>query len=106
LPLYRNASVVRMSDDPEWSLACKAAQKRAKIEHARVPKAACFESVKKAIRNTPSLPLRVIIMLAWATAARIGDVLRLRTTDLKIDKKRLQITWRLTKTVAVRGPYT
>ena len=106
LPLYRNAEGVRLADDPEWALASAAAQRRSKVERARVPQAASFEGMRRAIGGTPSLPLRAILMFAWSAAARIGDVLRLRKADVAILGKRLQITWRLTKTVAARGPYT
>jgi len=106
LPVYRNATAVLLNEDAEWRLACAGAQKMARQETARTPQAASFEQILKVLRKTTSLPMRALIMTAWATAGRVGDCTKLKKSDIVVTPKVLQVTWRRGKTVGSRGPYT
>ena len=106
LPLYRMAAAITINDDPEFASALKGAQKMAREAIPHVPKALSYRQMRRIIQMEPSLPIRAACVIAWSTAARVGDVLKLQTQDIKIERDQLMITWRRGKTIAKVQPYT
>ena len=111
LPLYVQGAPVDLALDPEWVAACKSAQAKAKSEAARVPLAASMAWMEAAILAAPDMQMKILLMLAWCVAARIGDLLKLKIgsnqcPDVVCKNGVLSITWRDGKTVSSRGPYT
>jgi integrase len=106
LPCYVHAMPVMLADDPEWSQAMRAAQRLAREESPRCPTALTLEEMKRAISEEQNEPVRILLMLSYSTAARIGDCTRLRVNDVNLTNQSLQITWAHGKTVASAGPYS
>lgn len=53
------------------------------------------------------LPHKVVLLLMWATAARVGDILQLAHEDLSVDHLgSVTMTFSRGKAVKIRGPYT
>jgi integrase len=46
------------------------------------------------------------MVMAWAVAGRVGDILRLRTQDAQLAGVTLTVTHRQHKTLVARGPYS
>jgi integrase len=85
LPLYiRNAEPVLLSRCPVWRSAMlrAAALTRATLPNQPLP--ATREQVNEAIRLEPHLPIRVLLVLTWAAAARVGDLQKLHVSNLKL----------------------
>ena len=49
---------------------------------------------------------RAVILVAWVTAARVGDTLKLRKMDVSLTGRKMMVTWARGKTVEKRGAYT
>ena len=111
LPVYAtiqgHTQPILLRHAPAWTLALKAAARKAREQQGRQPKAATDNHVKRVLRNTNiDKKTRAIILLSWLTAARVGDALKLRACDITIINHHLTVTWHEGKTVAKRGPYT
>ena len=108
LPLYRIATApVLLNEDPVWRQALKSAALHAKEEAPRQPEPATLSDVRKAISLEKHLGVKVAILLAWVTCARVGCILQLRLSDLAwSDNPHLAITFNRGKGVRFRGPYT
>ena len=108
LPLYAKvAEPVLLRLSPAWRMAMKACQRRANEERGHQAKAATSTAIKTVL-ETDSIPWRrrAAILLAWLCAARCGDTLKLRRSDVTLLGQKLSVTWARGKTVARRGPYT
>ncbi len=108
LPLYRNTTrSIALMDDAEWAAAMAAVQAKARSETARVPKAVTAAQIERAamIAGTPE-PMRILLLLAWCLAARIGDLTKLKLHDIVWHGQDLVVTWRSGKTISARGPFT
>jgi integrase len=107
LPLYRSGSAtVRLAVEPAWTQAMRASALATKEEAPRQPKAATLAQAKAAVRLEPSLPVRAVLVLAWATCARVGCVLQLARQDVAMTPDGMSVTFRRGKGVRTRGPYT
>ena len=109
LPLYRATTApVLLNEDPVWRQALKAATLHAKEESPCQPEPATLNDVKTAIRSEQHLGVKIAIILAWVTCARVGCVLQLRVADLSLSEgdTNLAVTFRRGKGVRFRGPYT
>jgi integrase len=79
----------------------------AKTELPRQPAPATRDELRTAIAQESSLPIRNVLIIAWYAAARVGDVLSLRRGDVALTADcKLQITYRMHKTIAHKGPYS
>lgn len=108
LPLYReSAPSIFLSGDPIWAMVMKGARHSA-VEHVpKQPKAASMADINKAIKATAGLfkkNVRIIIMLAWLTAARVGCIRQLKSNDFEFNHrtKEVNITFRRGKGVRAR----
>jgi integrase len=107
LPLYRKGALpIRLQDCPTWIAAMRRAAAQCRTEVPTQAKTATTAKVTAAIALCKSLPVRVAMILAWALAGRVGDVLRLRREDVVLaDDGQLTATYRQHKTLLSRGPY-
>jgi integrase len=111
LPAYARmdgtSGPVLLKHSPVWSLALKAAARKAREQLGMQPKAATDAHIRQVMQD-PHLTqqMKGCILLAWLSAARVGDVLKLRRADITLEGRTLTITWERGKTVAKRGPYT
>eukprot|EP00744_Colponema_vietnamica_P006721 GILI01009744.1.p1 GENE.GILI01009744.1~~GILI01009744.1.p1 ORF type:complete len:415 (+),score=80.13 GILI01009744.1:161-1246(+) len=107
LPLYRtNTYSVPLRFDEFWNLAMKGARIAA-IQHApNQPIPATYELVDQAIKSCKAGPysaqIRIILMLGWSTAARLGCVRQLQRQDFLIKEREIHITFRRGKGVIAR----
>jgi integrase len=107
LPLYREgAAPFKLSPDPTWSQAMRAAGIAARQELPRQPRPATWTQVVHAVQHEPSPASQVALLLAWFTAARCGCVLQLHASDVELTPTGLAVRFRRGKSVRVRGPYT
>jgi integrase len=107
LPLYREgAPPMRLSPDPVWSQAMRAAGIAARQELPRQPTPAHWTNVVQAIQQESSLACQTAILLSWFTAARCGCVLQLHSQDVELTPQGLVVRFRRGKSARVRGPYT
>jgi integrase len=107
LTLYRTGAIpINMGHCPIWRSAMRACAKAAKVELPRQPTPATRQQVTTAIDQEHSLPIRVVLILSWQAAGRVGDVLKLRTDDVTIENNCVQITYRDHKTCSAKGPYS
>jgi phage host-nuclease inhibitor protein Gam len=65
-----------------------------------------LQQVRTAIELEPSLPIRALLIVAWALAARVGDVQKMLKSRLTLTGTQLTATYVVGKTVARRGPYS
>lgn len=107
LPIYRNVETgVEIGQDATWRAAALAADSAAKSEVPRTPKALSYECILGAMRREAMLQRRVVLAIAWACCARVGDVLQLKAEDVQLKEAELRVTWRRSKTLRHRGQYT
>ena len=117
LPVYRiiAAPSIQLADHPVWQLAMTAATTKAKQETPRQAKCASYEVVRRAVQRTSSLPVRAVLVLAWLSCARVGDILKLKKEDVTITPRavgategtRMSVTFKRGKTVKAKaGAYT
>lgn len=108
LPLYRlDTPPIILSKDPNWTMAVKGARHLA-VEHIPdQPPAATVDQVTRALSHatgTFKAHVRIIIMVGWLTAARLGCVRQLKSEDFsfKPESKQMDITFRRGKGVRAR----
>lgn len=116
LPLYRAGTTpIALHLIPEWKVALRGVAAKAKEEGSRVPTAATFEQVRRAVAATSHPGTQRALATTWLLAARTGDVLKLRKNDLTIvtaqgearnGDNSLTATYTKGKTVMRRGPYS
>ena len=107
LPAYRTAPPIILSQCPLWRQAMRAAGIAARVELPRQPVPATPAEVRKAVSMEKCLPTAAAIILAWATAARVGCVLQLSRDDVTTQADgSLSVRFRRGKGARVRGPYT
>lgn len=113
LPIYgrldHTDAPILLRNSTIWKMAMRHATRRAHEQLGHQPAAATEAQIQSVLRNT-NIPrrCRAAILLAWITAARCGDVLKLRHGDTELDMpaRKLTVTWHRGKTVAKRGAYT
>jgi integrase len=107
LPLYRMAPPI-ICDSIFWRQGLKAAGRGARIQLPRQPKAISKDEMTRAIQEEDSTPIAVAMMLSWATAARVGCILKLCKTDIQwTGETTLAVIFRRGKGALLRGtPYT
>jgi len=114
LPLYgsiKGSSLpILLRHEPAWRLALKGAARKAREQAGRQPKPVSEQQIRTILSNgTIHTEIRAAILLAWITAARVGDTLQLRKMDVDITditNSNVKVTWSRGKTVSIRGPYT
>jgi len=107
LPAYRTCPPIVLSACPLWRQAMRAAGIAAKQELPKQPVPASPAEVRKAVATEPCLPTAAAIILAWATAARVGCILQLSKEDVILQEDgSLSVRFRRGKGARVRGPYT
>ena len=95
-----------MTDATEWSLAMRTFQYRSKETLPNQPKAATWEQVRKAIKETKNDAEAMALLIMWLTAARGGCIRQLSTANIQSSKTALSITFHQGKGARARGPYT
>lgn len=90
-----------------YKMALKTAAKRAREQQGKQPKAAQPEHISHVLGNaTIPSSTRCAVLIAWLSAARVGDTLQLRKHDVTLTGNQMHITWMKGKTIARRGPYS
>lgn len=85
LPLYRACrSPILISKDTIWTHGIRATARKARAELPQQPTAATWTEIEKCLRTERSLPIFVVVLLAWFTAARIGCILQLTKSDITV----------------------
>ena len=98
---------VLLKHSPVWRLAIRAATRKAREQIGVQPKAATAAHVRTIMKSSLPTQIKACIILTWITASRVGDILKLRVTDLNIGRDRaVSITFMKGKTVAKRGAFT
>ena len=112
LPIYGrlpsgSSEAVLLKHSAIWRLAMKAAQRRANEEVGKQAKPCTDAKIRELLAN-PAIAksTRCALLVGWLTAARCGDVLKLRVTDIQLSPNKMSVTWTRGKTVAKRGAYT
>ena len=108
LPIYRQqAPSIQLSNDTHWMMALKGARHMA-VEHIpNQPKAATINAINIALNSTSGCfrsHTRIVIMLAWLTASRLGCIRKLRAEDVtfNLETKSMHINFRRGKGVRAR----
>ena len=106
LPIYREGvPPVVLKNSSEWRLALKGAGNIMKRALPRQATILTEDSLSKSLELEPVKRIRVALEIAWITAARGGDVVKLRTTDVWSDDKGSWVRFVVGKT-ATSQPYT
>ena len=106
LPLYRkNMRPILLKVCPEWRMGLKGAGCLGRGEPIKQPKVVTLEGVKKAMSLEPNETIRAALEVAWVTAGRGKDILRVRTADIIADKEETRVRFLIGKTATTR-PYT
>ena len=111
LPIYATMGSVNdpilLKHCPVWTMAMRAAARKAREQIGKQPKAATAAQVTRVLQNSLlSDEMRACVLLCWVTGSRCGDILKLRTIDFKIQQSSVMVTFCRGKTVAKRGAYT
>ena len=106
MPIYKHLPPILMKHSPEWRLAMTAATQAAKRRLPNQANIVTWKAMDILIKNT-SIPIQVrtAIELAWVTAARSGDVIKLRKGDIEAGPTLTKVKFIIGKT-ATRQPYT
>lgn len=110
LPIYfKDVPPVLLRHCPEWTLGLKGAGNAAKGGLANQAQIVTPEIMEKAIKEEPVLAVRAALEVAWVTAGRGGDIVKLRATDIEClqDEKnpRTRVRFVIGKTASSQ-PYT
>lgn len=115
LQIYTDLPVgVELMEDRLWRTAMRTAEKRAKLDERRTHPAAKAEEVVKAMElSQDTAAVKVLLVLSWLFAGRVGDVRQLGLEELEIRtlrdgrRKTLTATFFSGKAVECGGqPYT
>ena len=116
LPMYSNSPYpLQLLHTSEWKLAIRMAEREANADPAKIPAAATSEDVREALALTPDPHQQALLILAWITSARFGDVAQLHGRDAVLGPPttvngrsgyELSVTFRRHKTSARVQPYT
>jgi integrase len=84
LPLYTTqVHGMNLMSAPVFRRAVTAAERFSKtLEHPRTPIAATAQQVRDALPHAPDAATRILLILAWQTTMRLGDVAQLRRSDV------------------------
>jgi integrase len=107
LPLYAVEAAVILAGLPVWDQAMRAAR-RSQVEEigSHPPPAEEDEVVALLGKQEVDPSLRLAVLLAWLSAARVGCILQLRRQDVSVTEEACSLTFRRGKGVLFRGPYT
>jgi len=107
LPTYIHAEPIRLQTCPVWRQAVRGAAMMAKQEVPAQPLAITKRQMEETLDREKDPAIFSALLLSWATAARVGCVLKLVTQDVKLEPDRsLMITYRKGKGARVRGLYS
>jgi integrase len=111
LTLYTNQKfAITLGDDAMWRHAMAIWRLASQQNQPHGQTVVTAESILEAIEATDPLDLRTkaALILQWFLAARAGDVLKLRKSDINFNKNSefVAATFNHAKTVAKRGAYT
>ena len=108
LPIYKTTchSLI-LTHDVVWTQGLEHIRKYVRTEMPRTPVAMTQELFNMTLTVEPTLKNKVALLLMWATAGRVGDILQLAHEDIKLEPEgSLTITYSRGKAVLLRGPYT
>jgi len=106
LPVYRTEmQPVLLRLCPEWRLGMKGAGNLARGVIPEQALIATQETIKEAIRLEPIPQVQAALEVGWLTAARGGDVIKLRTKDIQVVPNGTKVRFVVGKT-ATSQPYT
>jgi integrase len=113
LPLYsKELWSINLQSDPFYRAAIKAADAAARSAiPSRVIMAMTKDDVVAILAQEHDPTIRSMLILAWVTAGRLGDVAQLAAADVRVKETvdgttPCSITFRRGKTIPKRGPYT
>lgn len=104
MPIYSDCPYpIRLSQDPVWSETLDRAKYMA-MECAPTGQSATVAlDILVALNKEPLSTVRIAILLMWHTAARVGDVLKMRKRAIKLEGDSLSITIEEGKGVKLRN---
>lgn len=104
LPLYSGyMPQVHLKLCPLWTQAVKGAGRRAREEVAKQAKVATWQMVREAIWKEKNLKVRMAMLFAWMTCARVGCILQLRSENVTQTPQGMSVQFRRGKSVLARG---
>ena len=108
-PMYRDTMPsIKLKDSLYWKLVMRAATSAAVAEIPRQPQAATMEEIDKLLHQKAKL--NPLLEIAWMTAARVGDALKLSPNDVSFitnsDTQVMNVRFRRGKTATRSGQYT
>ncbi len=113
LPLYSDSATgMNLMFSPVWRKAVQAAERLSREERPRTPKAASPAQVEQAVARSSSPAVKALLIMAWQSTMRLGDVAQLRRADVKLAPMRdaqglsMAITFYKSKTGHQRDPHT
>lgn len=109
LPLYRTGTApVHLQNDPEWIAAMKSVAISTRESKPLQARPITLDDVHKVVNNCKSLPIRVLVIIAWMTCARTGCVRQLLKHNIIFNEveQTLTVTFTRGKVVRRKGPIT
>ena len=116
LPLYTDAAcAMNLMFAPVWRTALRTAERECNQERPRTPQAASPEQIDRAVSSAPNPSTKAMLILAWQTTMRLGDVAQLRRSDVVLSPApsnassrglTMSVTFHRSKTARHRGPFT
>ena len=107
LPLYAaDCHPIILGQSIIWAQAQRGAQRRALPQFKKRAKPATWRDVESLLAKFGPSPPMIMIMIAYAACARMGDVARLRRSDITEVDGGLLLTFKVGKTTLKRGVYT
>ena len=90
--------------NPTWRQAVKAAERLSHEASPRTPVAANATQLHKAIASSGDSTTKAMLILAWTTSGRLGDVAQLAASDVAIaDDGKMRVLFRKSKTARAKG---
>lgn len=105
LPQYTNCPPLMLNLDPNWTDASKGVKMDVNTTLPQQAVPVTLTDVTTAIAALDPDD-KAAIAIAWLTTARLGDVLQLTKSDVKLDAQSITVSFRRGKRARLCGPYT
>jgi hypothetical protein len=88
LPLYTNSPIpLRLDTSPVWKSAIRAAGLDANESQSASQPAVQLSEIEMCMANAHSLAVRILIMLTWLCGGRVGDVRKVRLSEVRFNEQ-------------------
>jgi integrase len=105
MSLYRSMPAVFLKSDVEWRNALRGAGTLMRSAVPNQARIATLQDIQKAIEMEERTDIKVALEIAWITAGRGGDVLKLRKRDVLSEEGGTRVRFVVGKTASAE-PYT